>query len=109
MPARPPVHRPPGWRPPAPWQRSAGQLREREHPLPSCWRKLRQLVLRDEPLCRLCKVAGRITPAQEVDHITSRGQGGRTEYVNLQPLCVECHRTKTQDEVRMARLRVGRP
>jgi 5-methylcytosine-specific restriction enzyme A len=97
MPTRPPVHRPPGWRPPAPWQRSAGQ-QEREHPLPSYWRKLRQQVLRDEPLCRACRADGRVTPAREVDHVVPRSQGGRTERGNLQALCLEHHRAKTARE-----------
>jgi 5-methylcytosine-specific restriction enzyme A len=107
MPARPPVHRPPGWRPPAPWQRSAGQQAQREHPLPSGWRRLRQLVLLEKPMCRVCRAEGRVRPAQEVDHILPRSQGGRTERANLQPLCGPCHAAKTQAEARMGRRGAG--
>jgi 5-methylcytosine-specific restriction endonuclease McrA len=107
VPARPPVHRPPGWRSAAPWQRSAGQ-QKREHPLPSGWRKLRQMVLAEEPLCRACRAEGKVTPASEVDHVVPRSRGGRTEHANLQPLCAEHHRAKTQAEATMGR-RIGTP
>lgn len=86
-----------GWRPPQPWQRSAGQA-ETAHALPANWRKLRDQVLREEPLCRLCQGRGHVTPATEVDHIVPRSQGGASARGNLQGLCGPCHRKKTQGE-----------
>jgi len=62
------------------------------------WRKLRQMVLNEEPLCRMCHKAGRITPADAVDHI--KPHGGDWELFisrdNLQALCRECHNTQKQ-------------
>jgi 5-methylcytosine-specific restriction endonuclease McrA len=98
VPARPPVHRPLGWRPPEPWQPSTGQQQQQEHPLPPGWRKLRAQVLRQESLCRACRAQGWVTPAQEVDHIVPRSRGGQSRRSNLQPLCVEHHRAKTAGE-----------
>lgn len=58
------------------------------------WLRLRQMVLNDEPLCRHCQ-----RPAQMVDHITPRSQGGEDlDRANLQPLCHSCHAKKTAKE-----------
>lgn len=61
----------------------------------STWRKVRLAVLREEPLCRLCKGRGLIVPAEHVDHILALNNGGTSERSNLQPLCVPCHSRKT--------------
>jgi 5-methylcytosine-specific restriction protein A len=55
------------------------------------WRKQREQVLRDQPVCAMCK--RRL--AEQVDHIKPLAAGGSHERENLQGLCVECHRTKT--------------
>lgn len=106
MPARPTVHRPMGWRPPEPWQRSAGQQAP-AHRLPSSWPKLRQQVLRDQPLCQPCLRAGFVRPSREVDHIVPRSQGGTSDRANLQGICVECHRAKTRGEARKVSMHHG--
>ena len=73
---------------------SKAQLRTRR------WRKLRGMVLRGEPLCRLCSLSGRVVAATEVDHIMPRERGGPMwEVGNLQPLCRSCHREKTDREL----------
>ena len=63
------------------------------------WRKLRNLVLAEEPLCRdpfgVHKAAGRVEPATDVDHIVPRAQGGTDARENLQGLCHVCHSRKT--------------
>jgi 5-methylcytosine-specific restriction protein A len=62
------------------------------------WRRVREVVLADEPLCRLCHEAGRVTPATEVDHIVPfRGVSDplRLALTNLRPLCHPCHATRT--------------
>lgn len=67
------------------------------------WRKLRLLVLREEPLCRLCREIGRVRLAQVVDHIKPKSDGGTDERENLQPLCAHCH-----DSVKATLERTGR-
>jgi len=60
------------------------------------WRKLRQVVLNREPLCRSCKGKGKNTPATVVDHIHEVRDGGDLyDERNLQPLCESCHNSKT--------------
>lgn len=53
------------------------------------WKRIRAQVLADEPLCRECAKAGRITAGHHVDHID--GDTFRNERCNLQPLCAPCH------------------
>lgn len=57
------------------------------------WKKLREVVLRREPLCRLCSRIGRVQLAYAVDHID--GDSGNNDLDNLQPLCLSCHSRKT--------------
>lgn len=63
---------------------------------------LQSVAERDrEPLCRLCKAAGRITAAVCVDHKVPIADGGSMHDVeNLQPLCAACHRRKSAIEAR---------
>jgi 5-methylcytosine-specific restriction protein A len=62
------------------------------------WRKLRDAVLASEPLCRMCARQERTTAATTVDHIRSKRHGGTDDLQNLQPLCDDCHKTKTANE-----------
>lgn len=65
------------------------------------WRKLRALVLQDEPLCRHCKSDGKLTPATVVDHIAGHGRGWEEKFFDingLQALCHDCHTEKTAKE-----------
>jgi 5-methylcytosine-specific restriction enzyme A len=56
------------------------------------WRRLREQVLRMEPLCRLCVQRGLAVPAVDVDHITPLADGGEAwAFTNLRPLCHSCH------------------
>lgn len=57
------------------------------------WRKIRAMVLQEEPLCRLCARQGRDTKANTVDHIKPHNDDlvlflSRD---NLQALCASCH------------------
>lgn len=63
------------------------------------WRKLREMVLNEEPLCRDCLRRGKVEPATLVDHIQPLRDGGTNERANLAPLCVPCHAIKTAADV----------
>jgi 5-methylcytosine-specific restriction protein A len=56
-----------------------------------------KIALRDMYTCRAC---GRVTDKREgeVDHRTPLALGGSDDPSNLQWLCIECHRLKTQRE-----------
>ena len=63
------------------------------------WRMKRHRHLTDEPLCRECRKAGRITRATLVDHIIPIRQGGEPlDDDNLQSLCASCHSAKSITE-----------
>lgn len=65
------------------------------------WRKIRARVLdRDKHLCQPCRNLGRLTTASAVDHIINRANGGGDDPMNLQAICTECHKAKTQAESR---------
>lgn len=59
------------------------------------WARIRRTILREEPLCRVCGY-----PADEVDHIIPKANGGSERRENLQPLCKSCHSKKTRRENR---------
>lgn len=64
----------------------------------SRWRKLRLLHLASEPLCRMCKQEGRLTPATVVDHIKAH-KGDETlfwDQSQWQSLCKPCHDSHAQ-------------
>jgi len=97
MPTRPPLYRPPGSRPSgsrAPDRRPGSTARG----YGTAWQRLRLWVLKREPLCRECRKAGKLTPATDVDHITSRAKGGTDDPENLRSLCESCHSVKTARE-----------
>ncbi|MDP9832664.1 HNH endonuclease [Trueperella abortisuis] len=62
------------------------------------WRKIRNAYIQAHPLCEHCQENGRVTPAQEVDHIIPLERGGTHEETNLQALCKPCHSSKTARE-----------
>ncbi|MEN9760117.1 MAG: hypothetical protein RL676_1268 [Pseudomonadota bacterium] len=63
------------------------------------WRTLRSAVLREHPLCVVCKAKDRLVAAAVVDHVVPLKDGGaRFDRANLQPLCVSCHNRKTARE-----------
>ena len=61
---------------------------------------IRRAILTREPLCRHCLTQGRVTAAQEVDHIIPLEEGGTNELANQQPLCIDCHFKKTNGRER---------
>ena len=59
------------------------------------WRRIRDRMLKMEPVCRLCK----INPSRIIDHITAMGLGGSVWHTdNLQPICDDCDRVKRGKE-----------
>ena len=67
------------------------------------WDKLRLTVLRrDRYICQPCQAMGRVTPAGQVDHIKPKAQGGTDDADNLQAICADCHKAKTQAEAKAA-------
>lgn len=60
----------------------------------STWRKLRALVLTEQPLCPRCSEAGHTTPAKEVDHIDDDSTNNLR--ANLVGLCKMHHGQKTR-------------
>lgn len=77
---------------------------KRGYSLPSGhrWAKLRKLALeRDQYLCQDCLLVGRISWADEVDHVKPISQGGELypPLDGLRSLCVSCHEKKTNLEL----------
>lgn len=63
------------------------------------WKKLRNKLISEEPVCVLCAKEGLVVQATVIDHIIpltldNMWKIGLDES-NLQPLCTPCHITKT--------------
>lgn len=60
------------------------------------WRRLRaKMLVRDNYTCQCC---GRVGGRLELDYIVNKAVGGTDDKTNLQILCYQCHKTKTQSE-----------
>jgi 5-methylcytosine-specific restriction protein A len=59
--------------------------------------RLRERIRREEPLCRACLAAGRVSATTEIDHIVPLAKGGTNDRENLRGLCKDCHRAVTSD------------
>lgn len=66
-------------------------------------RKRRRILSRDKGLCQVCLALGKYRPAQHVDHVIPKSEGGSDDDGNLQAICKICHAEKTVDEARRAR------
>ena len=76
----------------------------------SAWVKARARILtRDSHLCQPCLAKGRPTPATEVDHIKPKAKGGTDDDDNLQAICHDCHKEKTEAEAAEAQGRTHKP
>lgn len=66
----------------------------------SAWRKLRLVVLGENPLCVYCLENGITKEAAVVDHIVpvKKWEEGKLKQSNLQGLCHPCHNKKTYNE-----------
>lgn len=73
------------------------------------YQRLRAQVVREEPLCRICTMMGRVVPTQEVDHIKpfdGLDDPLRLDRNNLRGLCKPCHEQVTSAAAKGQRLRV---
>jgi 5-methylcytosine-specific restriction enzyme A len=77
-----------------PWQHDVEQPRIRGRRLQA----LRTALFQREPLCRPCSQAGRATVATIRDHIINVEEGGTEDESNIEPICADCHRAKTERE-----------
>ena len=100
MPTRPPNLRPPPLRKAWSQRSSAAHARIRGRKGVT----LREQVRREEPLCRACLAEGRVSATSEVDHISPLAEGGTNDRINLQGLCADHHKVKSEAE----RLRAAR-
>lgn len=96
MALRPPVFRPPGWRPREPWERRTTYRDKRIRG--RAGQALRAQVLAEEVYCRSCLENGRQVQATEVDHIVPLAAGGSEARENRQALCRACHMAKSKRE-----------
>lgn len=96
MPERPPVFRPPGWRPRKAWERPTGYNDKRKRG--RAGKRDRAAVLAEEPFCRLCLAYGRHRQSQIVDHIIPLAWSRCDERWNKQALCKPCHDEKSKRE-----------
>lgn len=85
-------------RPKAPAQRRGGSdaLRDRT----AAYRRLRERLLSEEPLCRYCRSTGLIRGATVLDHIIALSLGGTDDPANLAPACTDCNDAKSTAEKR---------
>lgn len=99
MPSRPPSlkqrPRPKAWATTRKSRHERGYGREHQ--------RMRAVVLAEEPLCRPCRAAGRVTAATIADHIKPLSEGGNGERENYQGICRPCHDAKTAEEAARAR------
>lgn len=60
------------------------------------WERFRKFFLMNNPLCRDCLDADRLTPANEVHHVHKLADGGpRLDPDNCMALCKPCHARRT--------------
>lgn len=74
---------------------SPGRLRGRP------WRRIRDIVLAEEPFCYRCIEQGNVTKdsvSTICDHKRPLGEGGTNDRENLGGMCQPCHDLKTAEE-----------
>lgn len=63
------------------------------------YRKIRLRALkRDHFLCQSCLRKGHITSAEEADHLKPISLGGDHSLSNIEAICSNCHKIKTEKE-----------
>lgn len=64
----------------------------------AAWQRLRESVLRNQPLCQWCESKGRVREATVVDHIQRVRDGGDFWSGPFQSLCTHHHAVKSGRE-----------
>jgi 5-methylcytosine-specific restriction protein A len=110
MPLKPPVFRPTHLGPKHERQQQLRRLDQRRGSSASRgydadWRRLRLIVLEEEPLCRFHAERGQTVPGEEVDHIEPVDLRPDLRLVrsNLRVLCKACHSRLTASGVQRRR------
>jgi 5-methylcytosine-specific restriction protein A len=68
----------------------------------------RRRWLEAHPLCCHCEAKGRTAIAIIVDHVIPLSKGGPDDETNLQSLCGDCEKIKTNNDLgRRARVKIG--
>ena len=69
--------------------------------------RLRADLFSRHPLCVLCLALRpqRVSAATIRDHIVPLGEGGRDDESNVQAICADCHRAKTEREAQRGKQR----
>lgn len=62
-------------------------------PIQNCWLKL--IWTKQNNCCGLCKKPMKLSDDYEIDHIIAKCYDGPHELYNLQTLCINCHKIKT--------------
>lgn len=64
------------------------------------WSKVRKQFIKEHPLCKACLEEGKVTAAEQVDHIIPHKGSEKLfwDSGNWQSLCASCHSTKTITE-----------
>lgn len=94
MPQRPGQYRPFPKRP-SPSEAARPSANQRGYT--SRWQRFRLTYLAENPLCLLCRDAGKVTAATCIDHKDGEGPNGKRGYdpKNLVSMCDSCHSRKT--------------
>jgi 5-methylcytosine-specific restriction protein A len=66
---------------------------------------MRAKLFARQPLCVLCLIQDRVTPATQRDHIIPLAEGGLDDETNEQALCDDCHDAKSIGEAQRGRRR----
>ncbi len=81
------------------WENHQRGLSNTQRGYGAAWQRLRRLIIaRDKGLCQVCRRKGLAVEGKEIDHITTKANGGSDDPSNLQLLCTPCHRRKTANE-----------
>ena len=75
------------------------------------WQRLRAAKLARDQTCEDCEVAGRVVPADTVDHVIAISQGGDAfpPLDGLSSKCAPCHSRKTARGAEAGAVRTDKP
>lgn len=62
------------------------------------WKQIRQLYIKEHPVCEICEKKGIIKAVEEVHHLIPLSKGGTNRADNLMSLCKSCHSKITATE-----------